>query len=90
MNKQMCLSSEGVDNPIDSLFDSYFDNRGCDNDRVEEAYERFCHALVDVDPFQIEEILGAAAVLCLEHERTGFTGGVRTGMRLMIEVNVQT
>ena len=85
MNKKMWLTIEGVDNPIDALFDSYFDNRGCDNDRVEEAYERFCHAPVDVDPFRIEKIIGAAAELCMEHERTGFTGGVRTGVRLILE-----
>ena len=85
MNKKMWLSLECVDNPIDALFDSYFDNRGCDNNRVEEAYERFCHALVDVDPLRIEEIIGAAAELCMEHERAGFTGGVRTGMRLILE-----
>lgn len=35
MNKKMWLTIEGVDNPIDALFDSYFDNRGCDNNRVE-------------------------------------------------------
>lgn len=67
------------------LFDSYFDNSGCDSERVEEAYERFCHALVDVDSFIIEEIIGAAAELCMEHERTGFTGGIKTGMRLILE-----
>ena len=85
MNKKMWLSIEGVDNPIDALFDSHFDNRGCDNERVEEAYERFCHVLVDVDPYQIEEIMGAVAELCMEHERTGFIGGIRTGMRLILE-----
>ena len=85
MNKKMWLSIEGVDNPIDALFDSFFDNRGCDSERVEEAYERFCHTLVDVDPFRIEEIMGAVAELCMEHERTGFTGGVRTGMRMILE-----
>ena len=86
MNKKMWLSMEGVDNPIDALFDSYFDNRGCDSDRVEEAYGRFCHALVDVDPFRIEEIMGAAAELCMEHERTGFAGGIKTGMKLIFKV----
>ena len=87
MNKKMRLSIEGIDNPIDALFDSYFDNRGCDSERVEEAYERFCHALADVDPFQIEEIMGAAAELCMEHERTGFAGGIRAGMRLLLEID---
>ena len=38
---------------------------------------------MDVDPFLIEEIMGAAAELCMEHERTGFIGGVRMGVRFM-------
>jgi len=89
MNENSYVNSNVMTNPIEELFSCYFDSRGCDDERVEEAYNRFCHALEDVDPFKIEEIMGVAAELCMEHERTGFTGGVRTGMRLMIEANVQ-
>lgn len=81
MNDKYYLNG-GIVNPIEALFDCYFDSRGCDDDRVEEAYEKVCRALVDVDPFQIEEIMGAVTELCMEHERTGFTGGIKTGMRL--------
>lgn len=84
MNDKCCLN-EGILNPIEALFDCYFDSRGSDDDRVEEAYEKVCRALVDVDPYQIEEIMGAVAELCMEHERTGFAGGIKTGMRLIIE-----
>lgn len=87
MSEKSCVNIEGIANPIDVLFDSYFDSRGHDDARVEEAYERFCHTLLDVDPFQIEEIIGAAAELCMEHERTGFMGGIRTGARLVTEIN---
>lgn len=84
MNDKCCLN-EGILNPIEVLFDCYFDSRGSDDARVEEAYEKFCHALVEVDPYQIEAIMGAVAELCMEHERTGFVGGFKTGMRLIIE-----
>lgn len=85
MNEKCYLNIDGVLNPIEELFASYFDSRGCDDSRVEEAYDRFCRTLVDVDPFKIEEIMGVAAELCMEHERTGFAGGIRTGMRLIFE-----
>ena len=39
MNKKMWLSIEGVDNPIDALFDSYFDNRGCDSCKCQRKSE---------------------------------------------------
>lgn len=29
--------------------------------------------------------MGSVAELCMEHERTGFTGGIKTGMRLILE-----
>lgn len=86
MSEKYCVNIEGIANPIDTLFDAYFDSRGHDDVRVEEAYERFCHTLLDVDPFQIEEIMGAAAELCMEHERTGFVGGIRMGVRFVNEI----
>lgn len=87
MSEKYCVNVDGIANPIDYLFDAYFDSKGRDDIRVEEAYERFCHTLVDVDPFQIEEIMGAAAELCMEHERIGFYGGIRTGIGLAYAIN---
>ena len=87
MNEEFWVNGNVMANPVEELFSCYFDSRGCDDERVEDAYNRFCRALVDIDPFKIEEIMGVAAELCMEHERTGFTGGVRTGMRLMIEAS---
>lgn len=87
MSEKHCVNIEGIENPIDVLFDSYFDSRGHDNARVEEAYERFCHTLLDVDPFQIEEIIGAVAELCMEHERTGFFSGIKTCVSMIRELS---
>lgn len=86
MSEKMFVNVDGITSPIDALFDSYFDSRGRDDARVEDAYERFCHTLIDVDPFQIEEIMGAVADLCMEHERTGFVGGIRTGVKFVNEI----
>ena len=86
MSEKFCVNVDGIASPIDALFDSYFDSRGRDDARVEEAYERFCHTLLDVDPFLIEEIMGATADLCMEHERTGFMGGIRAGVRFVNEI----
>lgn len=87
MSEKCYVKVDGIANPIDALFDAYFDSRGHDDIRIEEAYERFCHTLLDVDPFQIEEIMGAAAELCMEHERTGFIGGIRTGVNFANAIN---
>lgn len=71
---------------FEDLFDAYFDNRGADDERVETAYKEFCHTLVDVDAFQIEAIMDAAAILCMEHERAAFMAGIKTRIRLLREL----
>lgn len=68
---------------IEVLFDHYFDSKTEDGPNIEAAYKEFCHSLLDVDPFQIDEIMGSAATLCLEHERAAFTAGIRTKVKLL-------
>ena len=72
---------------LDTLFDSYFDGKGADIPSVDAAYRTFSHTLLDVDPFQIDEIMGAAALLCMECERAGFIAGVKTRIRLDMELS---
>ena len=64
-------------NPLSILFDHYFEAKGSDTPAVEIAYKDFCHSLLDIDPLVAEDIMGAAAVLCMEHERAGFEAGAR-------------
>ena len=72
---------------LEVLFDHYFDSKTEDEPNIEEAYKVFCHSLLDVDPFQIDEIMSAAAVLCMEHERAAFIAGMKTRIRLMQELS---
>ena len=43
--------------------------------------------LLDVDPFQIDEIMSSAAALCLEHERAAFIAGIRSKVKLLRELS---
>lgn len=83
MNEQvqsddMCL--------IEVLFDHYFDSKTEDEPNIEAAYKEFCHSLLDVDPFQIDEIMSSAAALCLEHERAAFVAGMKMRIDLLTEL----
>ena len=69
------------------LFDHYFDSKHEDEPNVEDAYKEFCHSLLDVDPFQIDEIMGAAAFLCMEHERAAFNAGAKVCAYLLRELS---
>ena len=72
---------------IEVLFDHYFDSKTEDEPNIEAAYKEFCHSLLDVDPFQIDEIMSSAAALCLEHERAAFIAGIRTKVKLLRELS---
>lgn len=85
------LSFERIDSKevsvLQVLFDHYFDSKTEDEPNVEDAYKDFCHSLLDVDPFQIDEIMSTAAVLCMEHERSAFIAGIKTRVRLDQELS---
>ena len=74
---------ENSDSILEVLFDYWYDNGKHETSRVEDAYKEFCHSLLEVDPFQIEKIMGATAVLCMEHEFLGFVEGIKQGVRLI-------
>ena len=69
------------------LFDHYFESRKKDDKNVEAAYRKFCHSLLEIDPIAVDEIMSAAAVLCMEHERSAFAAGARIISRLQIELS---
>ena len=83
VNESMILQSESI---VDVLFDHYFDNKKADEPNIELAYKDFCHSLLDVDPFQIDEIMSAAMVLCMEHERAGFEAGLKKRIEIEQEL----
>ena len=72
---------------LETLFDAYFEGKGSDTPSVDAAYRAFSHTLLDVDPFQIDEIMSAAALLCMECERAGFIAGVKTRICLDKELS---
>lgn len=80
------LAEEHNESIIDVLFDHYFETRGKDDPQVEDAYKKFCHSLLDVDPIIADEIMSMAALLCMEHERTAFSAGMKTRIRLLREL----
>lgn len=78
---------ENNESVLQVLFDHYFESRGADDSKVEQAHRGFCHSLLDVDPVIADGIMSCAAVLCMEHERAGFIAGIRAGMRLDKELS---
>ena len=80
-------AEERSESVIDTLFDHYFETRGKDDPNVDKAYRLFCHSLLDVDPLCADEIMSAAAVLCMEHERVAFAAGMKVKVKLLRELS---
>lgn len=86
-NRNELISIDAKTPVLNILFDHYIESRGADDPQTEKAYRDFCHAILDVDPVVADEIMSCAAVLCMEHERTGFIAGVKARIRLDKELS---
>lgn len=75
-------------NILDLLYDAYNDTTGMDNAEIKADFERL-YQLMNGKPLQeIDEIIYAVCTLCRDHERAGFTEGIKVGMSLEKELNI--
>ena len=73
---------------LEMLFDAYNDTTGLDNEEIKADFERL-YQLMNGKPLQeIDEIIYAVCTLCRDHEKAGFVEGVRVGVRLERELNI--
>lgn len=75
-------------NLLDLLYDAYNDSTGLDNEEIKADFEEL-YQLMNGKPLQeIDEIIYAVCTLCRDHERAGFTEGIKVGMSLEKELNI--
>ena len=75
-------------NILDLLYDAYNDTTGMDNEEIKAYFARL-YQLMNGKPLQeIDEIIYAVCTLCRDHERAGFTEGIKVGMSLEKELNI--
>ena len=75
-------------NILDLLYDAYNDTTGMDNEAIKADFEKL-YQLMNGKPLQeIDEIIYTVCTLCRDHEKAGFVEGVRVGVRLERELNI--
>ena len=75
-------------NILDLLYDAYNDTTGMDNAVIKADFEKL-YQLMNGKPLQeIDEIIYTVCTLCRDHEKAGFVEGVRVGVRLERELNI--
>ena len=71
---------------LEMLFTYYHECNNTDTDAVMAAFEDLYQRLHDIPLREMDRIVDAVCTLCREHERAGFTEGVKVGIRLEQEL----
>ena len=78
---------DGDANSILEMLYCYYHECNCtDNDAIKAAFEDLYQQMHGMPLREMDKIIDAVCTLCREHERAGFTEGVRVGVRLLDEL----
>ena len=70
---------------LEMLFTYYQQCNNTDTDAVRAAFEDLYQQMHGMSLREIDRIIDSVCTLCREHERAGFTEGVRVGIKLAEE-----
>lgn len=71
---------------LEMLFSYYHECNNTDTDAVKVAFEDLCQRMHGMPLREMDRIIDAVCTLCREHEKVGFTEGVKVGIQLDNEV----
>ena len=78
---------DNADSILEMLFDAYNESSGFDNAAIKSDFEEL-YWLMNGKPLkEIDEIICAVCTLCRDHEKTGFTEGIKAGINLAHELS---
>ena len=71
---------------LEMLFDIYTECNGFDNDTNRRDFNALYRAMNEKSLREIDAVIYPVCTLCRDHEKAGFTEGVRVGVRLLYEL----
>ena len=71
---------------LEMLFDVYTECNGFDNDTIRRDFNALYQAMNGKSLREIDAVIYPVCTLCRDHEKAGFTEGVRVGVRLLNEL----
>ena len=92
---QTHLTTQQPNNPDNSesilevLFDAYNESSGFDNAAIKADFEELYRLMNGKTLKEIDEIIYVVCTLCRDHEKAGFIEGVKVGLSLVMELNIQ-
>lgn len=72
---------------LEMLYDAYGEYHNTEDEGIRMAFQQLYEAMHGKTLIEQDEIIYAVCSLCREHERTGFSEGVKVGLRLAMEIS---
>ena len=71
---------------LEMLFSYYHECNNTDTDAVKAAFEDLYQRMHGMPLREMDRIIDAVCTLCREHEKSGFSEGVKVGIQLSVEI----
>ena len=68
------------------LYESYIDLQGYDNEQIKEDFNELYGLMNGMPLRDMDKIIYPVCTLCRDHERSGFSHGVKVGIQLNQEI----
>ena len=76
-----------ADTALGMLCSTYYElNCNADTDEIKQAFDELYHAMTGKTLKEKDEVIYATCRLCSLHQQTGFTDGIRLGLKLSQEL----
>ena len=72
---------------LEMLYETYSDYNNMDDETVKQGFRELYQLLEKADPSAVDPVIYVVCGLCRAHQRTGFTEGIKIGVRLSEELN---
>ena len=78
---------DNAESVLEVLFDAYNESSGFDNVVIKADFEELYRLMSGKSLKEIDEIIYAVCTLCRDHEKAGFTEGIKAGINLAHELS---
>lgn len=88
--KKLALSDEinlgGADTVLGMLYECYNENHPYDNEEIKADFNELYHQMNGMPLREMDKVIYPVCKLCRDHEKAGFTEGIKIGIRIANEL----
>lgn len=77
------------DSVLSLLYEAYSDFNRLDDDQIKADFEEIYRCMNGMTLKEMDRVIYAVCTLCRHHEKAGFVEGIKIGLRLNLEINLQ-